>query len=54
MANLRHGTLGRNVLRGFAARQVDVSVRRNFRLTERASLQVRVDVFKPTESSQFR
>jgi outer membrane receptor protein involved in Fe transport len=41
----RQGTLGRNVLRGFGASQLDLSVRRQFRLTERLGLQARVDAF---------
>ncbi len=53
VANLRQGTLGRNVLRGFGASQVDVSVRRDFRLTERASLQMRVDGFNILNHPNF-
>lgn len=41
----RQGTLGRNVLRGFGASQVDLSARREFHLTERWKLQGRVDAF---------
>lgn len=45
VAALRQGTLGRDVLRGFAATQLDLSLRRQFRLAERLSLQVRADAF---------
>ncbi|MCX6628263.1 MAG: hypothetical protein NTW28_11620 [Candidatus Solibacter sp.] len=41
----RQGTLGRNVLRGFGASQLDLSLRRQFRLSERLSLQGRVDAY---------
>jgi len=39
------GDLGRNALRGFGATQIDLTLRRQFRLTERISLQARVDFF---------
>jgi len=39
------GNLGRNALRGFGAAQVDLTLRRQFRLRERLSLQARADVF---------
>jgi hypothetical protein len=38
------GNLGRNVLRGFAMAQVDLSLRRQFRLSERLALQFRADL----------
>jgi len=41
----RQGTLGRNVLRGFPVWQVDLSLRRQFNLTERANLQFRAEFF---------
>jgi hypothetical protein len=41
----RQGTLGRNVLRGFSAVQVDMAVRRQFSLTERLKLQLRAEAF---------
>ncbi len=41
----RQGTLGRNALRGFGATQVDLALRRQFRLRERLSLQARADFF---------
>jgi len=39
------GNLGRNALRGFGATQIDLTLRRQFRLTERFSLQARGDFF---------
>jgi hypothetical protein len=39
------GDLGRNALRGFGATQWDITLRRQFRLTERFSLQARGDCF---------
>jgi hypothetical protein len=39
------GDLGRNALRGFGATQLDLTLRRRFRLTERISLQARGDFF---------
>jgi hypothetical protein len=39
------GDLGRNVLRGFDTAEVDLTLRRQFRLYERLSLQARADLF---------
>jgi carboxypeptidase family protein/TonB-dependent receptor-like protein len=39
------GTLGRNVLRGFPAWQVDLALRRQFKLAERLNLQLRTEAF---------
>ena len=39
------GNLGRNALRGFGATQVDLTLRRQFHLRERLSLQARADFF---------
>ena len=39
------GDLGRNALRGFGATQVDLTLRRQFKLQERLSLQARADLF---------
>jgi hypothetical protein len=39
------GDLGRNALRGFGATQIDLTLRRQFRLRERLSLQARGDFF---------
>jgi hypothetical protein len=44
-ATPRQGDLGLNVLRGFGATQVDLTLRSQFRLRERLSLQARADVF---------
>lgn len=41
----RQGTLGRNALRGFPLSQLDLSLRRQFALTERVNLQLRADAF---------
>ena len=49
----RQGTLGRNVLRGFPLAQWDISLRRQFRLTERFSLQVRADAFNVLNHANF-
>jgi len=45
IAQGRQGTLGRNVLRGFLVYQLDMSLRRNFGLTEGLNLQLRADAF---------
>ena len=39
------GNLGRNALTGFGASQVDITLRRQFKLYERVSLQARADFF---------
>jgi hypothetical protein len=39
------GDLGRNTLRGFGATEVDLTLRRQFKLYERLSLQARADLF---------
>jgi hypothetical protein len=39
------GDLGRNALRGFGATDVDLTVRRQFRIHERLALQARADLF---------
>ena len=39
------GGLGRNVLNGFGATEVDLTLRRQFKLFERLSLQARADLF---------
>jgi hypothetical protein len=39
------GDLGRNVLRGFGAWQIDFSLHRDFPVSERLSLQLRAEVF---------
>jgi hypothetical protein len=49
----RQGTLGRNVLRGFDLSQVDLSVRRRFRITESAGLDFRADAFNLFNTPNF-
>ena len=39
------GDLGRNALRGFGATNVDLTLRRQFKLRERLALQARADLF---------
>ena len=41
----RQGTLGRNLLRGFSAWQIDFGLRRRFKLTEQVNLQLRAEFF---------
>ncbi len=41
----QQGSLGRNALRGFSANQLDISLRRQFGLTERVKLDLRSDFF---------
>ena len=47
------GNLGRNALRGFAATQWDITLRRQFRFTERFSLQARGDFFNILNNPNF-
>jgi hypothetical protein len=47
------GNLGRNALRGFGATQWDMTVRRQFRFTERFSLQARGDFFNILNHPNF-
>jgi hypothetical protein len=47
------GNLGRNALRGFGAMQVDLTVRRQFKLRERLSLQARADFFNTFNHPDF-
>lgn len=53
LAQRRQGTLGRNVMRGFALHQIDLSARRYFRLTEGVGLQFRVDAFNISNTPNF-
>ena len=50
---LRQGNLGRNVLRGFPARQVDLALRREFAFTERFRLQLRAELFNVFNTPNF-
>jgi hypothetical protein len=47
------GDLGRNALRGFGATQWDLTLRRQFRFTERISLQARDDFFNILNHPNF-
>jgi len=47
------GDLGRNALRGFGATQIDLTLRRQFRFTERMSLQARADFFNIINHPNF-
>jgi hypothetical protein len=49
----RQGNFGRNVLRGFGANQLDLSLRRTFGITERVNLQMRVDGFNIFNRANF-
>lgn len=49
----RQGTLGRNVLRGFGLKQVDLSLRRRFRVTETIGLEFRADAFNIFNTPNF-
>jgi hypothetical protein len=53
LAQSRQGTLGRNVLRGFGLAQFDLSVRRQFRLSEGLNLQFRADAFNMLNAPNF-
>lgn len=50
---LRNGNLGRNVLRGFGAWQVDFALRRQFKLGERVNLQFRSEFFNVFNHPNF-
>ncbi len=49
----RQGTLGRNTLRGFPLRQLDLALRRRFVVTEKMNLQFRMDVFNVFNRPNF-
>jgi hypothetical protein len=49
----RQGTLGRNSLRGFPLSQLDLSLRRLFKLSERVQLQFKVDAFNLLNHPNF-
>lgn len=50
---VRFGTVGRNTMRGPGVFNMDASLFRNFRLTERFSLQFRTEVFNVTNTPAF-
>ncbi len=49
----QQGTLGRNALTGFGMAQVDLAVRREFRLTERRRLQLRLEAYNLFNHANF-
>lgn len=49
----RQGNLGRNALRGFPVSQLDVSLRRQFDLTETVNLQFKIDAFNILNHPNF-
>ena len=51
--NTAEGDLGRNALCGFGATQWDITMRRQFRFTERFSLQARADFFNALNHPNF-
>ena len=53
IAQGRQGTLGRNVLRAFSANQLDVALRRDFKLVESLNLQFRLDAFNLFNHANF-
>ncbi|MCB9383951.1 MAG: TonB-dependent receptor [Bryobacterales bacterium] len=53
LAQGRQGTLGRNVLRGFGVRQLDLSLRRRFQIFESAALNFRADAFNLFNTPNF-
>lgn len=53
LAEGRQGTLGRGVMRGFHFNQVDLSIRRRFRLGEQAGLDFRADAFNLFNTPNF-
>ena len=50
---VRYGTLGRNTMRGPSVFNMDASIFRNFKLTERFMLQFRTEVFNLTNTPAF-
>ena len=53
LAQGRQGSLGRNVLRGFGANQLDLSLRRQFNFGENLNLLLRVDGFNVFNRANF-
>jgi hypothetical protein len=53
LAQARQGNVGRGSLRGFGLQQVDLSVRRNFRIFEGLNLQFRADAFNIFNTANF-
>jgi hypothetical protein len=53
VTEVRFGSSGRNIIRGPGVFNLDGSMFRNFRVTERIGLQVRVEMFGVTNTPQF-
>jgi hypothetical protein len=53
LASGKQGTLGRNALSGFGMSQVDFAVRREFRLSERRRLQLRLEAYNLLNHPNF-
>jgi hypothetical protein len=53
VTGVRFGTSGRNLLRGPGVFNLDGSLFRNFKMTERLTLQCRAEVFGATNTPQF-
>jgi hypothetical protein len=53
LVQARQGTLGRGVMRGLGLSQMDVSMRRRFRVTETISLDLRADAFNVFNHPNF-
>ena len=49
----RQGTLGRNALRGFPMSQLDLAIRRQFRVTTQTQLQFRFEAFNALNTPNF-
>jgi hypothetical protein len=52
-ADLTQGSLGRNAITGFGMSQLDLALRRDFRLGERPSLQLRINAFNALNQASF-
>ena len=53
VAQGRQGTLGRDVMRGFSAAQLDLAVRKRFSFGERVALTIRGELFNLTNTPNF-
>jgi hypothetical protein len=51
--NLAQGSLGRNSISGFGMHQLDLALRRHFQLSERTSLQFRLEAFNALNHANF-
>jgi hypothetical protein len=49
----RQGSLGRNALAGFGMSQLDVAVRREFRLADRRAIELRIEAFNALNHANF-